>query len=34
MLTKHESRFADAEMRYFKKYTAKTKRNRSKLEEY
>jgi hypothetical protein len=36
MLTKHESRITDAEMRYLKKYTAKTKRNRirSKLEEY
>jgi len=36
MLTKHESRITYAEMRYLKKYTVKTKRdrNRNKLEEY
>jgi hypothetical protein len=35
ILTKHESRITDAEMRYLK-YTVKTKRDRSrnKLEEY
>ena len=36
MLTKHESRITDAEMRYLKKYSVNTKRDSitNKLEEY
>ena len=36
MLTKHEIKSTDAEMRYLRKYTVKTKKDRiiNKLEEY